>query len=90
MAKLMWSHGKDRSTLPLPYCTVTIKRGCASIDTGIPGYRYNIELDRIDSPERMVHWLHHLSSKTWFTPKMVGDLIQTVGKHYEWDFHSWR
>jgi len=31
------------------------------------GYPYHIDRNRIDTPGKVLHWLMHLSDKTWFT-----------------------
>lgn len=49
------------------------------IDTGRDVYE--IETSRIDSPEKLIHWLHHLSQKTWFTPHICRDLIVVACDH---------
>lgn len=49
---------------------------------------YDIEWRRIDSPEKLLQWILHLSEKTWFTTSMCSDLIHAVAEHFGWD--PWR
>jgi hypothetical protein len=42
---------------------------------------YDIELDRIDTPERILAWVTHLSAKTWVEPWMLRRLIQVAMRH---------
>lgn len=49
---------------------------------------YNIDLARIDSPLKLVGWLHHLSEKVWFDQTYCRQLIQVVCYHFGWDIHK--
>lgn len=49
---------------------------------------YNIDLARIDSPLKLVGWLHHLSEKVWFDQTYCRQLIQVVCCHFGWDIHK--
>ena len=45
---------------------------------------YEIQLDRIDTHEKLVLWINHLSTKDWVTVKTIESLILTVSDHYHW------
>lgn len=37
---------------------------------------YWIALDRIDTPMKLMHWVHHISQKTWCTRQVIKALIE--------------
>lgn len=38
-------------------------------------YRYEIGLERCETPEQVLAWVHHLCAKNWVTKKMIRDFI---------------
>jgi hypothetical protein len=42
---------------------------------------YEIELSRIDTPEKLLAWLIHMSEKTWFTSDIARWFILKVSRH---------
>ena len=43
------------------------------------GYEdYFVELDRIKDDTEILHWVKHLSGKTWMTPSKIKDFITTM------------
>lgn len=38
-------------------------------------YEYNISLDRCDSAEKLLHWVWHLTEKTWMTNDVMRRFI---------------
>ena len=54
------------------------RHGDISIRTGAgKGYTYDIEHERIDTPDKLVRWLLHLSTtKIWFTRQHARQLIE--------------
>lgn len=39
------------------------------------GYPYHIDVDRIDTPGKLLRWIAHLSIKQWFTMYDLHDLL---------------
>lgn len=46
---------------------------------------YPIEWRRLDSPDRLLRWILHLTDKAWFTPDMCRDLIEATAARFGWD-----
>ncbi len=44
-------------------------------------YDYWIELDRINTHEKLVWWIRHLSGKNWVDTRAIRDLIDIVHNH---------
>ena len=42
------------------------------------GGEYDIGLDRVTTPAEALHWLCHMTEKSWFTPQMTYDLIKVI------------
>lgn len=38
-------------------------------------YKYEVDLERMNTPSQFVHWLLHLREKIWFTPQMEADFL---------------
>ncbi len=53
-------------------------------------YPYGIELSRIPDMEALLHWVEHLSSKTWMTGELVREFIRRVCAIKGWDIHRRR
>jgi len=45
--------------------------------------RYEIGLSRLDSPEKLLSWIVHLSEKTWFSPDICRWFILKVSRHHK-------
>jgi len=45
-----------------------------------PGHQYRIDYDRIDTPEKILEWVAHLSGKMWVTRDMIFHLIDEASK----------
>ena len=39
---------------------------------------YCIELDRCDTPEKLLEWVHHLCEKTWMTTDILARFIEVA------------
>ena len=63
---------------------VTSKKGIICI-TNEYGWDYDIELDRIDTPSKILSWVHHLCGKTWITPSVIEEFIQVATMHINQD-----
>lgn len=48
------------------------------------GDDYPVALDRIDTPEKLVVWLHHLAEKLWFDGLTCRELVEKVSDHFGW------
>jgi len=53
-------------------------------------YPYHIELARIPDVQGLVHWIEHLTGKTWMTGELVGEFIRRVYAIKGWDLHQRR
>ena len=51
-------------------------------------YPYHIELARIPDFEGLVHWIEHLTGKSWMTSELVGEFIRRVYAIKGWDLHQ--
>lgn len=50
---------------------------------------YPIEYDRMDEPEKLLGWIHHLCSKGWITSEHIRQLIKVAEKHgVSIDYHA--
>ena len=38
-------------------------------------HQYAIELERLDTPEKVLHWVAHVGQKRWATAKMLSDFV---------------
>ena len=62
---------------------------CTDGDIMLNGpYPYPIAWDRINTPQKLVHWLLHLSEKQWFSTEMLRQLILLVCKLQGVDPHK--
>ena len=43
-------------------------------------YEYNIDLQRCNTPEKLLHWIWHLTEKTWMTNDVMRRFIQIACK----------
>lgn len=41
-------------------------------------YEYNIELSRCDTAEKLLHWIWHLTEKTWMNTSVMRRFIEVV------------
>jgi len=48
---------------------------------------YEIPFDRLDTHEKLVRWIFHLHSKSWFTTELAGKLIQIVSHRNKWPIY---
>ena len=57
------------------------------LDTGMPNYIYDIDLDRCKTNAQILHWIMHIVvGKNWATPELTKDLILMFEKvAYNWD-----
>lgn len=51
-------------------------------------YPYAIEIERINTPEKLLNWIWHLSGKTWVDNKIIRDLITTVSDICGFDIYG--
>jgi hypothetical protein len=80
------------SEIPTPKPCVQIKRGWVCIRSKWHkemgrGHSYDVELARMDTPSKLLHWLWHLSGKVWLTADVVYDLTSAVADHFRWPIH---
>ncbi len=48
------------------------------------GYGYWIEWSRVDTPEKVLGWVCHLSEKRWVDARTVRHFIRVVCEHFHW------
>ena len=53
------------------------------------GDSYDFKTNRIDTPEKLVAWIHHLTEKCWFDRVTCRQLIDAVCYHFGWKPHKW-
>ena len=49
-------------------------------------YRYEIELSRIDTKEKVLAWLHHLTEKNWASVKMFRRMLTVLEDYFGMKF----
>lgn len=64
---------------------ITFSDGVLTIDIEYP---YDIEEERINTPDKLLHWLLHLSHKTWVTKDVLYILILNVSEHFGFKIHD--
>ncbi len=45
-------------------------------------YEYNISKSSCDTPEKLLHWIWHLTEKTWMTNEVMRRFIEIACKEY--------
>jgi hypothetical protein len=82
--KLLFQTG--RGPVRKPVVKVTKKWVTVNIQ-----YPYDIRIDRIDTPLKLLNWVEHLSHKTWMDGPSMAEFVQKVCRHFGWDlFHPYR
>ena len=51
-------------------------------------YKYFIELDRCDTPNKLLHWIYHLLGKVWMTTELLENFIVKVAKYHNFDIYG--
>ena len=51
-------------------------------------YPYEFEVDRCNTPLKLLGWVYHLSEKTWATKDVLSMFILVVSEHFGWEIHS--
>lgn len=49
--------------------------GTIELNTGVPGYTYQIDLDRCQTSKACLDWIHQVNAKTWATPELMKGFI---------------
>jgi hypothetical protein len=44
---------------------------------------YTIDVDRIDTPEKLAGWIYHLSEKIWFERELCRRLTHLCDEHFD-------
>jgi len=52
-----------------------------------PAHIYDIELNRLDTPEKLKQWLIHLLEKNWITRDMLARMVRICEVHFGYDAH---
>ncbi len=74
--------------LPTRKPRVKISRGYVSIRTEwhVKHYdSYDFKLGRIDTPQKLLGWVHHLTEKVWFDRLVARELIEKVADRFGFD-----
>ena len=48
------------------------------VDTGIPGYIYEVDLDRCKTAGACLDWIHQLHEKTWYDAERETEFIDLL------------
>jgi hypothetical protein len=48
---------------------------------------YEIPFKRIDTHEKLVRWIYHLQSKSWFSQKLARQMIEAVSSKHGWQIY---
>lgn len=48
---------------------------------------YDIELSRLDTPEKVYQWIIHLLEKNWVTREMLARMVAICEIHFKYDAH---
>jgi hypothetical protein len=51
-------------------------------------YPYDIELNRIDTPQKVQSWIVHLLEKNWITREILFDMIDVLQNHFGYDLRN--
>jgi hypothetical protein len=67
-----------------------IDRKHKTIDIWWGGYEYWIEVARINTPERCLSWIEHMTGKTWagMTPQRINAFVRAVAKINGWSIYG--
>jgi len=60
---------------------IAIEDNCILLNKAYP---YYIELHRINTPGKLLEWVHHLSGKYWVDGRLIRQLIDVVYNHFKW------
>ena len=52
------------------------------------GYDYWIAEDRLDTPEKLLGWVQHLSGKIWMNPLRIRRLVEKVSSRFGWKIYG--
>ena len=44
---------------------------------------YQIGLDQVDTPEKLLGWINHLSLKNWFKGEIIERFVTIVSRHHK-------
>jgi hypothetical protein len=75
--------GKPRITVKVTRRAVTLRGDRIPYPQG-----YVIDLRRIDSPIKLLHWVRHLAEKTWMGRLEMRLFISTVAEYFGWELNS--
>ena len=48
-------------------------------------YPYEIELSRINTHAKLLHWMIHLLEKNWVTTEVLYWMVERLCAHFNWD-----
>jgi len=48
-------------------------------------YKYEIELSRCNTPEKILSWAYHLTSKIWMNTDLIAKFIEVAAKQIGWN-----
>jgi hypothetical protein len=85
--KLVFQHGRNPDRRDsTPVVTVLAKRVVIHTPPGCEDY--HITKGRIDTPMKLLHWVHHLTCKRWFSAQLVEELTREVCRHFGWYLYN--
>lgn len=62
----------------------TDKTHVSIMGVGGLGFDYEIPWDQINTHEKLVKWIVHLSQKNWCDGQLIQKLAVTVCQHFDW------
>lgn len=72
-ARMLAEHNQEYKN---KICGVWITGKSICLDTGSRNYKYRIRLSEVNTLPKQLHWIDHLSTKTWMTTSMIRSFIE--------------
>lgn len=84
-----FNHGAHHEAMSKFNALVEHKDGYFIVQDPEPnGWSYEIREDDVSTPEKLIEWIYHLTSKNWVTTDIIRRLIQLVSSHFGYKFIS--
>lgn len=64
---------------------IYFENGCIVLNVRFP---YEIELSRIDTPDKAFRWIIHLLEKNWVTRELLFDFVTELQNHFGYNLHG--
>lgn len=50
--------------------------------------KYDIALDRLETPTQLLGWVHHLADKNWMDLQRMQYFVEQISRMRGWDIHQ--